>query len=105
MKVEIIVDPSRVPPAPLTSRLGVAPTASAYVLLPFPSFPPLHKIPTNHSSPHSTLSAASGSARQPRNPAGAGRGGRAPRVPRPKATVESLDAEMSDYQAAKGEVA
>ncbi|KAI5479987.1 hypothetical protein MNV49_002277 [Pseudohyphozyma bogoriensis] len=80
MKVEIIVDPSKAPPVPLTSRLGAAPAAPA----------------------SSTIAAAGGAARQPRAAGtGGGRrrgGGRGPRSePRPKATVESLDAEMSEY--------
>ncbi|KAM0755264.1 RNA-binding domain-containing protein [Meredithblackwellia eburnea MCA 4105] len=77
MKVEIVYDPTRLPPPPLTSRLGAAPAQS------------------------STIAAAGGSARQPRAAnAGGKKGGRGPRSePRPKATVESLDAEMSDYLA------
>ncbi|KAL8283944.1 hypothetical protein RQP46_005057 [Phenoliferia psychrophenolica] len=89
MKVEIIVDPSLRPAQSLGARLG---------------------NPTGPSS--STVSAASGSARQPRqsNSGGGGTGGRrggrggggerGARAPeRPAATLESLDAEMADYQA------
>ncbi|GAA5838412.1 hypothetical protein JCM3766R1_005539 [Sporobolomyces carnicolor] len=93
MKVEIIVDPSRAgraptgPAASLTQRLApaapAAPAASA------------------------TVAAASGSAvQQPRQAGGARRGGgrrggrRGAKNPeRPAATVESLDQEMSDWQA------
>ncbi|KAK4700771.1 THO complex subunit 4, partial [Phenoliferia sp. Uapishka_3] len=82
MKVEIIIDPSRAPALPLGARLGVAPTGPKPV--------------------SATVAAAGGNARQPRA-AGTGgrrggRGGGAGRQPeRPKATLESLDAEMSDY--------
>ncbi|GAA5880744.1 hypothetical protein JCM5296_000399 [Sporobolomyces johnsonii] len=94
MKVEIIVDPARAARgagagAPLTARLGAAPASA-------------------------TVAAAGGStARAPRAEGatrgpgggggrrrGGGRGGRGERgEERPKATVESLDAEMSDWQA------
>ncbi|GAA6012564.1 hypothetical protein JCM11491_005435 [Sporobolomyces phaffii] len=87
MKVEIIVDPSRAgraPAASLTQRLAPA-------------------------APSATVAAAGGQAvqqaRQPRQPGaggrrGGGRGGRGARAEkRPAATVESLDQEMSDWQA------
>ncbi|GAA6061567.1 hypothetical protein JCM10212_001099 [Sporobolomyces blumeae] len=90
MKVEIIVDPSRggrtpTGPASLTQRVAPAPASA-------------------------TVAAASGSAQQPRAPRQPGQGGRTGggrrgggrrggRAERPPATVESLDQEMSDWQA------
>ncbi|BGP38282.1 RNA-binding RNA annealing protein [Rhodotorula kratochvilovae] len=98
LRVEVIVDPSRAAAAqPLTARLGAAPPVNS------------------RAAQSATVSAAGGSATQRGLGAGAGgrrgggrrgaaaaggAGGRGPRAPaRPKATLESLDAEMSDWQA------
>ncbi|SGY47051.1 BQ5605_C001g00491 [Microbotryum silenes-dioicae] len=93
LKVEIIVDPNRVPPQPLTSRLGAAPAA-----------PPKTRVA---SSTVAAASGASGAARQQTRATGGrgrGRGGRSGER-RAKPTVESLDAEMSDYLAQASNVA
>ncbi|SCZ99036.1 BZ3500_MvSof-1268-A1-R1_Chr3-1g05775 [Microbotryum saponariae] len=93
LKVEIIVDPNRVPPQPLTSRLGAAPAA-----------PPKARAA---SSTVAAASGASGAARQQTRATGGrgrGRGGRSGER-RAKPTVESLDAEMSDYLAQASNVA
>ncbi|GAA6023951.1 hypothetical protein JCM10207_008639 [Rhodosporidiobolus poonsookiae] len=94
MKVEIIVDPS---------RANAAATSLAGRLAPAPSAPAAAKAARS-----ATVAAAGGSAVQtPRQGGGRRPGGRGGRRgaggrkgdERPKATVESLDAEMSDWQA------
>lgn len=110
MKVEIIVDPSRVAAAPLHARLGVAPRLVFHFCFLLSKNGQV-KL-TIFYSLFSTVAAAGGAARQPRNAvpvaAGAvrggkggrgGRGGKKGGNARPKATLESLDAEMSDYNA------
>ncbi|GAA5893055.1 hypothetical protein JCM6882_006926 [Rhodosporidiobolus microsporus] len=94
MKVEIIVDPSRAAGAAGSSLAGrLAPVAA-------PTGPAAAK-----AAGSATVAAAGGSAVQnPRRQGGGRRGGRGGRggrrgEDRPKATVESLDAEMSDWQA------
>ncbi|GAA6045593.1 hypothetical protein NBRC10513_005011 [Rhodotorula toruloides] len=96
MRVEIVVDPARAAAKqPLTARIAAAaPQAPA----------------NSRAAQSATVAAAGGSAvqtRQPRQPGqegrrggrrGGGRGG-ARGSERPKVTAESLDAEMSDYQA------
>ncbi|GAA5902727.1 hypothetical protein JCM8208_007050 [Rhodotorula glutinis] len=95
IRVEVIVDPSRAAASkPLTARLAPAPPVNS------------------RAAQSSTVAAAGGqSQRGNRNASGAGagaggrggrRGGGKPRErapERPKATLESLDAEMSDWQA------
>ncbi|GAA5859376.1 hypothetical protein JCM8547_002006 [Rhodosporidiobolus lusitaniae] len=99
MKVEIIVNPNRAGTAgaSLAGRLNAAPA-------PAPTQPAAAKAARS-----ATVSAAGGSAvQQPRAAGGrqgrrggrgGGRGGRSRGEERPKATLESLDAEMNDYQA------
>ncbi|GAA5950037.1 hypothetical protein JCM3765_004172 [Sporobolomyces pararoseus] len=91
MKVEIIVDPSR------TARLPTGPAASL-----------TQRVAPPAAAASATVAAASGSAvQQPRQPGGrrgggrgrGRRGGRNGGSERPPATVESLDQEMSDWQA------
>ncbi|GAA5978337.1 hypothetical protein JCM21900_001608 [Sporobolomyces salmonicolor] len=91
MKVEIIVDPSRVARGagtPLTARLGVTP-ARATVAAAGGSTARAPRAPRAEGA---TRGAGGGGRRR-----GGGRGGRS--EDRPKPTVESLDAEMSDWQA------
>ncbi|KAL8283902.1 hypothetical protein RQP46_005334 [Phenoliferia psychrophenolica] len=97
LKVEIIVDPSRQNDS-LGARLGVAPSAAG------------KKQQPKAAAGSSTVAAAGGAARQPRGTGGrrggrgGGAGGRVKEPKRPAATVESLDAEMSDYQASAKDV-
>ncbi|BGP23117.1 THO complex subunit 4 [Rhodotorula toruloides] len=98
MRVEIVIDPARAAAKqPLTARIAAAPAQT-------------------RAAQSVTVAAAGGSAiqnpRQPRQPRTAGAGGAGGRrggrrggargargAERPKVTAESLDAEMSDYQA------
>ncbi|KAK9900635.1 hypothetical protein P389DRAFT_166082 [Cystobasidium minutum MCA 4210] len=83
MKVEIIFDPSRLPPPPLNSR--IAPAIKS----------PVSASPTTPTGP--TRGAARGGKPAGRGGRGRGRGGRKA-DDRPKPTEADLDAEMEDYQ-------
>ncbi|KAI8443060.1 hypothetical protein BY996DRAFT_6436116 [Phakopsora pachyrhizi] len=76
-KVEIVVDPARIPPPPLSNRVAPAPKAA------------------NPASAGANGKAANGGSRQGGN-LGKGRGNR-----QPQKTAADLDAEMEDYQKAK----
>ncbi|CAH7671427.1 hypothetical protein PPACK8108_LOCUS6200 [Phakopsora pachyrhizi] len=77
IKVEIVIDPARIPPPPLSNRVAPAPKAA------------------NPASAGANGQAANGGSRQGGN-LGKGRGNR-----QPQKTAADLDAEMEDYQKAK----
>ncbi|CAH7675500.1 hypothetical protein PPACK8108_LOCUS10519 [Phakopsora pachyrhizi] len=77
MKVEIVVDPARIPPPPLSTRVAPAPKAA------------------NPASAGANGQAANGGSRRGGH-RGKGRGNR-----QPQKTAADLDAEMEDYQKAK----
>ncbi|CAH7683698.1 hypothetical protein PPACK8108_LOCUS17364 [Phakopsora pachyrhizi] len=77
MKVEIVVDPARIPPHPLSNRVAPAPKVA------------------NPASAGANGKAANGGSCQGGN-LGNGRGNR-----QPQKTAADLDAEMEDYQKAK----
>lgn len=79
MKVEIIFDPSRLPPPPLNSRIAPAPKSTPIAVSPV------------DAAPRGRGGKAVGRGR------GRGRGGRRGED-RPKPTEADLDAEMEDYQ-------
>ncbi|ETW78089.1 hypothetical protein HETIRDRAFT_411258 [Heterobasidion irregulare TC 32-1] len=85
MKIEVVVDPSKLPPAPsLASRVAPPPAAAA--------------APVAASAPARRGVVGRGGAR-----GGARRGGR--RNERPPKSVADLDAEMEDYTASNGTTA
>jgi len=113
MKVEIIVDPTKAPPAPLTSRIAPAAVAPA-PMAPAMSAPngngPRQYIPQGNIGGISGQYRRGGPARGrgrggPRGSfRGGGGGGRGGRDSRPAVSKEDLDQEMEDWVGASGEV-
>ncbi|KNF02408.1 hypothetical protein PSTG_04315 [Puccinia striiformis f. sp. tritici PST-78] len=119
MKVEIVVDPSRIPPAPLSTRVAPANKQNAparfdslllYTYLHHlillcrtpPSLESYHTIVTPHPEISNDQSAgANGQTTAPGNRRGGARGrGKTGNNKAPQKSAAELDAEMEDYQKA-----
>lgn len=92
MKVEIIVDPTKIPPPSLSSRVGAAPPAPSP---PIGRRAPQPKAAKAEASKAPVVAATRGG----KGPRGKGRGRKGAGA-RPAVTVADLDQEMTDYQAA-----
>lgn len=100
IRVEVIVDPSRAAVAnkPLTARLAPAPPVNSRAAQ-SATVSAAGGSATQQSGSRAAGAAGGGARRGTRGGRGAAKGGRERAPERPKATLESLDAEMSDWQA------